>query len=69
MLLSLSLIFLTSCGPATLSSVCPPPVEYTDAQQAQLANELEPIPVDSMVMRVILDFRTVNGELRACRRM
>lgn len=58
------MILLTGCG-ATNSS-CPPLIEYTEAQQKGLADELQALPQDSVIPDFIIGYSIQRDNLRLC---
>jgi hypothetical protein len=65
-LLALMLIILTG-GCATIDAAeCPPLVKYTDEENEQLATEIDPLPADSMTVRVVGDYMTLRDAVEAC---
>lgn len=66
---------LTNFKPAPTSSVsvrsvaplCPELIQYTDAQQQAAADELERIPVDYVMVKVLItDYSNLRAKVRVC---
>jgi hypothetical protein len=61
---------LSAC--ATVSSEpfaggCPPVVEYSQAEQAQAADEVAALPEDSVVIDWLADYSALRDQVRLCR--
>jgi hypothetical protein len=61
---------LSAC--ATVSSergvgVCPPVVEYSQAEQAQAADEVPALPEDSVLIDWLADYSALRDQVRVCR--
>lgn len=67
-LLAAGMLSLTACGavPVSDTTTCPPIVQYDDAFNKQLADELENVPADSATMRAIEDYIRERDQLRKC---
>lgn len=59
-------IFVAGCV-APVPNYCPRIPRYGKAFNEQLANELEPIPDNSAIMRVVEDYISLRDQLQACR--
>jgi PBP1b-binding outer membrane lipoprotein LpoB len=59
-------LLLSGCATAPSEVVCPIPKDYSLEIQRQAANELESLPVNSVVASMISDYGVVREELRAC---
>jgi len=46
---------------------CPPVVEYTSAEQARAADEVEAMPEDAVIVRMLSDYTVLRDQARACR--
>lgn len=46
---------------------CPPVVEYSDADQARAADEVEALPQSAIVVRMLSDYAVMREQARACR--
>jgi hypothetical protein len=42
-------------------------VEYTAADQAQAANEVEALPEGALIVRMLIDYAVLRDQARACR--
>lgn len=63
------MLWLTGC--ATVGSntraPCPPLVEYTSAEQARAADEVEDLPEGAVIVRMLGDYAALRDQTRACR--
>lgn len=61
--------FLTGCAGAGSREVVVTPdlVDYTAAEQRRLADELEPLPRDGMIWRVVTDYVRMRDQIRTAR--
>lgn len=57
---------LAACSP-TVKTTCPPLVEYDQAFMDRLATEIDGLPSDSAMVRVVVDYRRLRDLTRACR--
>jgi|GEM_PF-2430216 len=68
--LGLTTILTASCGTGAsnvvLTNVCPFVVEYTQAEQVQVADDLKVLPDGSPVREWIKDYGVMRNESRAC---
>ncbi|MCH4814120.1 hypothetical protein MLE19_22690 [Halomonas neptunia] len=46
--------------------VCPPVVEYTSADQARAAAEVDMLPEAAMVVRMLSDYAVLRDQARVC---
>ena len=46
---------------------CPPVVEYTAADQARAADEVDAMPEGAVVVRMLSDYAVMRDQARACR--
>ena len=46
---------------------CPPVVEYSAADQARAADEVDALPDGAMIVRMLSDFAVLRDQARACR--
>lgn len=62
-------LWLTGCamGGSDLRAPCPPVVEYSAADQARAADEVEALPEGAVVVRMLSDFAVLRDQARACR--
>jgi hypothetical protein len=62
------MLWLTGC--ATVGSEaqarCPPVVEYTTADQARAAAEVDMLPEAAMVVRMLNDYAVLRDQARVC---
>lgn len=67
--LLIAMLWLSGC--ATVGSdalaACPPVVEYSVADQARAAAEVEALPEGAMVVRMLGDYAVLRDQARACR--
>lgn len=63
------MLWLTGCatGGSETRAPCPPVVEYTAADQAQAANEVEALPEGALIVRMLIDYAVLRDQARACR--
>ena len=63
------MLWLTGC--ATVGSdtraPCPPVVDYTAADQARAAAEVEALPEAAVIIRMLSDYTVLRDQARACR--
>jgi len=67
-------LLLVLIGPALLSAcatvvsdTCPTLFDYSEAEQARAADELDALPEGSVIARLVGDYGVVRNEIRACR--
>ena len=64
------MIFLTSCATGSsewrATGVCPPVVEYTRDEQRRMAEEVEALPEDSVIVGWLVDYAVLRGQVSAC---
>jgi hypothetical protein len=46
---------------------CPPVVDYTSAEQASAADEVETLPEGAVIVRMLGDYAVLRDQARACR--
>jgi hypothetical protein len=46
---------------------CPPVVDYTAAEQARAADEVEGLPEGAVIARMLSDYAVLRDQARACR--
>ena len=63
------MLLLTGCamGGSDTRAPCPPVVEYTAADQARAADEVEALAEDAIVVRMLGDYAVLRDQARACR--
>jgi len=67
--LLIAMLWLSACATAgsETRAPCPPVVEYTAADQAQAAEEVEALPESAVVLRMLSDYAVLRDQARACR--
>ena len=62
------MLWLTGCamGGSEARTACPPVVDYTVAEQARAADEVEALP-EGAVVRMLSDYAVLRDQARACR--
>lgn len=58
--------FLNACA-TVVSDTCPTLFDYSEAEQAHAADELDALPEGSVIARLVGDYGVVRNEIRACR--
>ncbi|WRH63794.1 MAG: hypothetical protein RSE12_05500 [Fuscovulum sp.] len=53
-------------GGSDTQSPCPPVVEYTGAEQARAANEVEALPEGAVIARMLGDYAVLRDQARVC---
>lgn len=63
-----AMLSLAACATAASEppALCPPVVDYTPAEQAQAAAELERLPESGTVVRMMIDYAVLRDQARAC---
>ena len=63
------MLWLSACamGGSDGQVRCPPVVEYTTAQQALWAEEVEAQPEGAVIVRMLSDYPVLRDQARACR--
>ena len=64
------MIFLTACagvGSDAPPSAWPPVVEYSRAEQARVADEVEMLPDGALLISWLADYAVLRAQARACR--
>jgi hypothetical protein len=63
------MLWLIGCAMAgsDVGATCPPVVEYTNAEQARAADEIEALPEGAIVVRMLSDYAVLRDQARACR--
>lgn len=67
--LVIATIFLSGCvrvGSDASPSVCPPIVEYSRAEQAQVADEIAELPENARIVDWLADYAVLRAQVRAC---
>ena len=65
----IAMLWLTACAMAGSESKapCPPIVDYTMADQARAADEVEALPEGAVIVRMLGDYAVLRDQARACR--
>ena len=63
------MLWLTACamGGFEGGAPCAPVVEYTTADQARAADEVEALPESDVIVRMLSDYSVLRDQARACR--
>lgn len=63
------MLWLSACATAgsDTRAPCPPVVDYTSAEQAHAADEVEALPEGAVVVRMLSDYAVLRDQARACR--
>jgi hypothetical protein len=63
------MLLLTGCAMAgsDARAPCPPVVEYTSAEQARAADEVEGLPDGTVIVRMLGNYAVLREQARACR--
>ena len=63
------MLWLTGCAMAgsDARAPCPPVVEYTKAEQARAADEVEALPEGAVIVRMLGDYAVLRDQALACR--
>jgi len=62
--LALAAVLLNACAAA--SSSCPPAIEYSPAEQKQVAQEVAQMPLDWITPEWLADYTLLRDQVRAC---
>ena len=68
--LALAMSLLSGCAMGSSEAwvgACPPVVEYSHAEQAQAAAEVEALPEGAVIERMLSDYAVMREQARACR--
>ena len=62
------MLWLTGCamGGSETRPPCPPVVEYTGADQARAANEVEALTDGTVIVRMLSDYAVLRDQVRTC---
>lgn len=66
----IAMLWLSACamgGSNPHGQVCPPVVEYSTADQARAAEEVETLPEGAVVVAMLSDYAVLRDQARACR--
>ena len=63
------MLWLTGCAMAgsETRAPCPPVVDYTATDQAHAADEVEALPEDAVIVRMLSNYAVLRDQARACR--
>jgi len=64
------MLLLSACatdGSDRTGQVCPPVAEYSTADQARAAEEVEALPKGAAVVAMLSDYAVLRDQARACR--
>ena len=67
--LVIATIFLSACvrvGSETAASACPPVVQYSKAEQVQVAEEVAALPENARIVDWLADYAVLRAQVRAC---
>jgi hypothetical protein len=67
--LLIAMLWLSACatGGSDTRAHCPPVVDYTAAEQARAADEVEALPEDAVIVRMLSNYAVLRDQARACR--
>ena len=65
--LAIALLSPSACAPGVSSSACPPLVVYSRADMHRAADELQQLPANSAIERMLADYAVLRDQVRACR--
>jgi hypothetical protein len=63
------MLWLTGCAMdgSDIAAPCPPVVDYTAADQARAADEVEALPEGTVIVQMLGDYAVLRDQVRACR--
>jgi hypothetical protein len=63
------MLWLSACATtgSDARAPCPPVVDYTSAEQARAADEVEALPEGAVIVRMLGDYAVLREQARACR--
>ena len=63
------MLWLSACAMAGFDAraTCPPVAEYSAADQARAADEVDALSEGAMIVRMLSDFAVLRDQARACR--
>lgn len=53
-------------GGSDARAPCPPVVDYTAAERARSGDEVEALPEDAVIVRMLSDYAVLRDQARAC---
>ena len=61
-------LWLSACAMAgsEVAALCPPVVDYTAADQARAADEVEVLPEGTVIVRMLSDYAVLRDQARSC---
>jgi hypothetical protein len=64
----IAMIFLSGCARvgSDPAAACPPVVEYSAAEQAQVADEIAALPENARIVEWLADYAVLRAQARAC---
>lgn len=67
--LMIVMLWLTGCATAgsDARTPCPPVVDYTAADQARAAEEVDSLPEGTVIVQMLSDYAVLRDQARACR--
>jgi hypothetical protein len=62
------MLWLSACAMegSETNALCPPVVEYSSADQARAADEVEALPEGAVIVRMLSDYAVLRDQARAC---
>ena len=65
----IAMLWLSACAMAgsETAAPCPPIVDYTTADQAMAADEVEALPEGAVIIGMMGDYAVLRDQVRACR--
>lgn len=65
----IAMLWLSACAMVSsdVAAPCPPVVDYTAADQARAADEVEALPEGTVIVQMLGDYAVLRGQVRACR--
>jgi hypothetical protein len=67
--LGIAMISLSGCakvGSDGSPLACPPPVDYSRVEQAQVADEIDALPENARIVDWLADYAVLRAQVRAC---
>lgn len=66
--LMIAMLSLTACATESSDNApCPPVVEYSTVDQTRAAAEVEAMPENAVLVRMLSDYAVLRQQARACR--
>ena len=62
------MLWLSACamGSSEPGAPCPPVVEFTSGDQASAADEVESLPEDTVIVKMLGDYAVLRDQVRLC---